>query len=128
MICDLVTVDRDSVSAGDDTDPHRTTFRLPPTATVGELLAAAWRACPLASIAGGRATWLIDVGAPAHCIGVMAQQWQAPRLLVGDVAAATLFAHGTRSVFFRYWAQSDPDAVFEALRSGAPLPDKHAQH
>lgn len=110
-----VVADRDSVCAGDDIDPHRATFVLPPTATVSELVAAARRACPLASIAGGQATWLIDVGVPARCIGVIAQQWPSPRFVVDDGSASTLFGDGARLVYFRYRLQADPDAVLQAL-------------
>lgn len=90
-----------------------------------ELIDAALRVCRLASIAGGRATWLIEVGVSGRCIGVIAQQWVAPRLLVPDDAIASLFGSGAPSVYFRYRAQSDPDAVFEALRTGNPFPDKY---
>ncbi len=123
---DLVTVDRDSVSAGDDAEPHRTLFALPPAASVSDLLVAARRACPLASIAGGCATWLVDIGTPARCIGVIAQHWPAARLVVPDGPAGALFGDGPRLVYFRYWLQSDPEAVFDALLRGVPLPDRYA--
>ena len=110
------TADRDSVCAGDDTESHRAAFDLP-AATVRELVAAAMRACPLASIAGGRATWLVDVGTPARCVAVIAQEWVAPRLLVADVPAAALFGDGARLVHFRYHAQRDPQAAFDAALS-----------
>ena len=118
------TVDRDSVCAGDDSDPHSAVFATSAQATVAELVAQARRASPLASIAGGKATWLIDTDGPGKgCIGVIAQQWDEPRLLVPqDTTVAALFGQREASVFFRYWCQADPDQVFEALRTGRELP------
>jgi len=89
-----------------------------------EVLVAAWRACPLALIAGGEATWLIDIVGQQGSIGVMAQQWSAPRLIVPpETSAQDLFKGSEKpSVHFRYWGQSNPDEVFEAVRTNAPLP------
>jgi hypothetical protein len=121
----LIHVDRDSVCAGDDAEPHSATCYVLPTASVSELIDAALSVCRLASIAGGRATWLIEVGVPGRCVGVVAQQWVAPRLLAPNAAITGLFVSAARSVYFRYWAQNDPDLVFEALRAGRSLPDKY---
>lgn len=114
-----ITADRDSVCAGDDTDPHHATFTVPATATVIEMLQAAWRVCPLASIAGGKATWVIEVGMPGRQVGVVAQEWEAPRLVVENGLAEALFADERRSVCFRYLAQRDPGQVFLALTTGS---------
>ena len=65
-----VNVDRDSVAAGDDTDSHAVTATVPVASNVAELVTASLRACPLASISGDRATWLVDVG--GTCVGVIA--------------------------------------------------------
>lgn len=122
-----VLVDRDSVCAGDDVESHQVRLSVPASCDVRGLLALAWRACPLASIETERATWLIDAGGSDRCIGVMAQQWSRPRLLVpGDTRASELFAEREPTLHFRYWCQSDPDAVFEALRWGNPLPSRHS--
>jgi hypothetical protein len=118
------TVDRDSVCAGDDADPHQTMLTLPATATLQQLIAAARSVCPLASIAGGHATWLVEIGRPARCVAVIAQQWDEPRLLVADGIASEFGANGPCSLYFRYGAQRDPQAVFDALRAGAPLPPR----
>src|SRR5690606_32429053 len=63
-----ITVDRDSVCAGDDVISHEAMFSIGSSCNVFELLSAALRACPLASIAGGQATWLIDVPDSKNCI------------------------------------------------------------
>jgi len=121
-----VTVDRDSVCAGDDCVSHAARFDIPGSASVLELLSAAWRASPLAGITGGRATWLIDAGGHGtHCIGVMAEQWPAPKLTIPTTTTAEeLFAGQPRALHFRYWCQSDPAAVFEALATGRELPPR----
>jgi hypothetical protein len=107
--------------------PHEVVFSFSSSSTVLDLLNVAWRACPLAGIAGGQATWLIDVGNSDTCIGVMAQQWSQPKLFIApDTNASDLFISGEPSLYFRYWCQSDPGAVFDALQSKTPLPNRHS--
>lgn len=120
------SVDRDSVSAGDDCEAHEASFETTAEATLAEFVAQALRAAPLASISGGEATWLID-SAEKRCIGVIAQQWDAPRFLTDS--RATVQQHfGTQppALYFRYWCQASPEAVFSALLLGEPLPPKYA--
>jgi len=122
-----ISADRDSVCAGDDGLPHEAAFFVAASSNVPEVLAAAWRACPLAGIAGGKATWLIDVAGPDRCIGVMAEQWRQPKLLIPpETSAADLFKGMAPSLYFRYWCQSDPDEVLEALQSKSPLPARYS--
>ncbi len=119
-----VNVDRDSVAAGDDADPHAVVVTVPVASNVAELVAACLRGCPLASISGDKATWLIDVG--GTCVGVIAQQWPRPQFVVPeDLSLTHLFAGRSQNVHFRYWNQVDPDAVFVALRDGLPLPPRY---
>lgn len=120
-------VDRDSVAAGDDCESHRAECVVDAACTVVELIAAARRACPLAGIQGGKATWIVDVGgAVREAIAVVAEQWREPKLLVAPTITATeLFATRTPALFFRYWCQADPDAVFAALRDGRALPSRY---
>jgi hypothetical protein len=121
-----ITVDRDSVCAGDDCVSHKATFTIATSSNVLDLLAASWRACPLASIAGGQATWLIDVAGSDSCIGVMAQQWDQPSLLIApETIVRDLFRVAESFLYFRYWCQANPVAVLDALRSRAPLPDRY---
>ncbi len=119
-----VAVDRDSVAAGDDTESHAATAIVPVASNVMELVAAALHVCPLASISGDKATWLID--ADATCIGVIAQQWPRPKFVIAEHTSVTdVFAGKSKSLHFRYWCQADPDAVFEAVRNGQPLPPRY---
>jgi hypothetical protein len=119
-----VTVDRDSVCAGDDCDSHEAKFEILASASVLELLSTAFQASPLAGVAGGQATWLINsAGCGENCIGVMAQQWLVPRLTIPTTTTADeLFAGKAGGLHFRYWGQSNPEAVFGALASGQVLP------
>jgi hypothetical protein len=122
-----LAVDRDSVAAGDDCASHVAALTIEASITVVELLAVARRACPLAGIIGGRATWIADAGGEGGApFAVLAEQWREPKLLVAaTTTAAALFADRPRMLYFRYWCQTDPDAVFAALRTGAPLPSRY---
>ena len=120
----IVAVHRDSVAAGDDTESHAATAVVPLASNLMELVAAALRVCPLASISGDRATWLVDVDAAS--IGVIAQQWPRPKFVIAEHTSVTdVFAGKNTVLHFRYWCQADPDAVFEALRDGRPLPPRY---
>ena len=120
----IIAVDRDSVAAGDDTESHAATAMVSADSNVIELIAAALRACPLASISGDKATWLIDVD--STCIGVIAQQWPRPKFIIAEHTRVTdVLAGKGKSVHFRYWCQADPDAVFAAVRDGQPLPPRY---
>jgi len=122
------SVDRDSVSAGDDCQPHVASFETQAVATLREFLAQALQAAPLASIIGGEATWLVDsAGAGKGCIAVVAQQWPAPRFLLdSNITVQQHFGARQPSVYFRYWCQASPEAVYSALLLGEPLPPKYA--
>lgn len=121
-------VDRDSVCAGDDCESHEASFGTNPTDTIADFVRQALSANPLAAITSGRATWLIDTeGYGKGCIGVVAQQWTAPRFLLSEsTTVAQLFGNRQPTLFFRYWCQSPPETVFQALRSGDPLPSRYA--
>jgi hypothetical protein len=129
MLSILVKADRDSVCAGDDCESHQVIFSVPASHTVLDLLSAAWSACPLPDIAGGEATWLIEIGRSSGiCIGVMAQQWMSPQLTLSTATTTqVLFKDVAPSLHFRYWCQSNPDVVFEAVRTGATLPSPYAK-
>ena len=119
-----IKIDRDSVHAGDDIAPHFTTLRVPSSATVGEFLQQVRGAGFLASISGGEATWVIDCPeAKGGTIGVLAQQWQEPRLAIpANTPVSTLISLNRPSFYFRYRAQADPQSVFSTLLSGTELP------
>lgn len=78
---------RDSVAMGDDVDaPHERVVPLEDHASIGAVVEAMLRTPYLASIVGGRATWIVEGARP---LAVVAQQWAAPRWLVAPELPAT---------------------------------------
>lgn len=122
-----VVVWREGVCMGDDVDtPHERAFEVAPDATISDLAFLISNVCYLAQIFGNEATWILDGAAP---VAVFAQQWTAPRwLVVPETPVLALAMPGGAPHFeFRYWVQSDPNRVFEALRDGKPLPDRYGR-
>ena len=118
---------RDSVAAGDDADaPHEWTVPGERGTPIGTIVETLLRARYLASIAGGRATWIVEGVRP---LAVVAQQWTTARWLVPPETVVATVARPERppDLQLRYWCQVDPDRVFECLRSGAPLPDRYGR-
>jgi hypothetical protein len=112
-----ITVDRTSVAMGDDVFPHTETFSVPPETTLAAVVARLVERHYLASIAGGKATWILETDRP---LAVVAQQWTEPRFLVDASQPISSFAVEGRgvSLMFLYWKQHDPDHVFEELAAG----------
>ncbi|MES3024835.1 MAG: hypothetical protein V4857_24965 [Pseudomonadota bacterium] len=118
---------RDSVSAGDDCDaPHALQLDLGGNETLQEIIDRLVSANYLASISGGRATWIFEAG--SRPLAVIAQQWPQARALVDAAQGYAQFvdARGECHFNFKYWCQADPERVFACLREGKPLPDKYA--
>ncbi|KAB8167857.1 hypothetical protein FH609_009730 [Streptomyces sp. 3MP-14] len=119
-----ITVDRTSVAAGDDALPHVRTLDVPADASLGRVVAGLLADRYLATVAGGRATWILTVG--GEPVGVVAQQWAAPRYLVDADRPIASFAAPEApetpdpgvALVFRYWKQHDPDGVLAALAAG----------
>jgi hypothetical protein len=113
----MINVDRGSVAMGDDVLPHARTIDLPPGTSLADVVAHLVEQRFLASIAGGRATWILVADRP---LAVVAQQWDEPRWLVDPSRPIGSFAVEGRgvSLMFRYWKQHDPDHVFDELAAG----------
>jgi len=109
-----IELTRDSVCAGDDCDaPHAERFTLPSPLPLLETLGLIKASRYLASIAGGRATWVAILdGEP---IGVVAQQWDSPRIYPG--CETRPIRDGAR-LDFAYRAQEDPEETFLRRRGG----------
>jgi hypothetical protein len=122
-------VDRDSVCIGDDVESHQHFFSVSLHAFILELIALGATECELAHISGDRATWIAEAGGyGGKPVAVVAQQWESPRLLVlSSMSAEGLFSRHDPTLFFKYWGQADPDAVFDALINNKPLPDRYSQ-
>ena len=128
MSSDLqITIWRDSVCAGDDADaPHEVRLVLPREVSVGSLADRIIERRYLASVAGDRATWILNGRRP---LAVFAQQWLQPRFLISPESLLAPLIDLTTSphLQFRYWCQVDPDRVFDCLLHGKPLPDKYGR-
>ena len=116
---------RDSVSMGDDSRMQwrLLTFEedLPMSSVLGPPIHKV-----LASIQGGRATWVIQLHEPLMApvkpnagrvrvtdVAVIAQQWPTPRLLVPDFPVSRV---GSGMLFALYLAQQDPEQAYDALK------------
>lgn len=115
----LIRIDRDSVHAGDDTVSHAENIAVPANTSLAGLLEQIRMAKFLPSISGGKATWVIESsGSQIKAIGVLAQQWQEPRIMIDASAElAQHFAGQQPNLFFRYRCQIDPDTEYAQLQA-----------
>lgn len=119
----VVAIDRDSVHAGDDLESHATSIKLSPVATLRALFEVIQDMGYLPGITGGKATWIIcSSGKP---IGVLAQQWQEPKLSMPYESIVSQYFGATEPrILFRYWCQADPDQVFSHIKAGHEPPSR----
>lgn len=124
----IVKVSRDSVSAGDDMTAHKAEFFVEKKVTLAQLIKLAIVACPLASISGGKATWVICLPKKEfRNLGVLAQEWAEPKFIVApETNAAEYFESQEIHIDFRYWCQANPVEVFAAVNSGSELPSMYS--
>ncbi|WP_327357038.1 hypothetical protein [Streptomyces sp. NBC_01304] len=102
---------RDSVAMGDDADaPHEQVIESDGELTLAGFLSDVRTHRYLASIAGGRATWVLYEG--AETLAVIAQEWGMPRFLADS---RRTFRGQVVRLHFRYEAQQDPDEVYNQL-------------
>lgn len=110
-----IFVTRDSVAAGDDADaPHPHTFEVPDGASLQACLEAVLAGRYLASIRSGQATWSAASNLP---LAVLAQQWNAPRMLFLRNSELERLdrVDGVLRIHFNYHAQLDPEIVLAVL-------------
>lgn len=114
----VVSIDRDSVHAGDDLHSHETSIKVEHTTSMRRLLERIQAISYLPGIHGGEATWIIC--SPAGKIGVLAQQWHSPKLTIPlETLVAEHFRDQTPRLLFRYWGQKNPEQIFSQIRAGA---------
>ncbi|MDG4861953.1 hypothetical protein P8605_27810 [Streptomyces sp. T-3] len=102
---------RDSVAMGDDANaPHEQVIDCDEGLTLAAFLSDVRTHRYLASIAAGRATWVLYEG--AETLAVIAQEWDGPRFLAD---AGRTFRGAMVRLHFRYEAQRDPDEVYAGL-------------
>jgi hypothetical protein len=112
-----VTVDRDSVAAGDDVEPHARVLDVPGETTLGAFLA---HLSPDVSVAGD-AVWVVRLGGrDGAWVGMYDGQMRVLR-----EADRTLADLGVRSVHFDHWAGAPAELLLESLLAGR-LPRKDA--
>ena len=118
----LIRVDRRSVAAGDDADPHLKDFDLPGDTSLADAVSHVVATGYLPGVLGGHATWIVR--GTDRVLGVVAQQWDTPRFLVDAAQAIREFAAGPPGVclFFDYRMQADPDEVLAHLAAGREPP------
>ncbi|MFJ2775463.1 hypothetical protein [Kitasatospora sp. NPDC087315] len=109
---------RDSVAMGDDVSaPHAERREFPDGIGVRDAVVSVLADGYLATVQGGRATWIV-VAADRTRLAVVAQQWAAPRLLPaagqGPLARFT-DRDGVVRLHFDYRQQTNPEAEFERL-------------
>lgn len=114
--------ERRSVAMGDDAwAPHTWTFQIDTLTMLGELAQIAVDGHYLASISGGKASWVLKNARSGRPLAVVAQQWSIPRWLVdpaayviriGDVYVAD---REEARLYFEYRTQADPDELFQKL-------------
>ncbi|MEM8672223.1 MAG: hypothetical protein AAGG48_32210 [Planctomycetota bacterium] len=81
----------------------------------------------LASIAGGKATWILRRTESGSPLAVIAQQWDQARYLVAETDSVHPDdATGKLHVYVEYYCQVEPDAIYNALQQGLPLPDRYS--
>jgi hypothetical protein len=110
---------RDSVAAGDDADaPHEKIITVPDGSSIEAIITRVAKSGYLASIQGGKATWSATSNIP---LAVVAQEWEKPRMQSSfpvDLKKLNWGGGGLR-LYFTYYAQLDPQLVFETLRRWA---------
>lgn len=124
-----IKIDRESVHPADDIYSHEKAVEFPASGTILEFLMLVNQPPYLPGIFGDQATWIVDLHGPGeNCLGVVAQQWQQPRLTIPlTTPIADLITSPQSAFFFRYWCQADPEKVFLAIRNHAPLPDRYGR-
>lgn len=112
----LIHYTRDSVAMGDDVyAPHEIEFDLSSAATLEDVIHKIKAMSYLPKIYGGKATWVLYNGSTP--LAVIAQQWEQAKIFdCRDLAIQKLFLKEEVNLFFRYYAQQDPNDVFATLK------------
>lgn len=119
-----LSFNRDSVCMGDDCVSHLKTFEVEEQMSINEFINFL-KSAPdpqhagiIASIKGGKATWVLQVKneGGSHNVAVFAEQWETCKNLVAvDTIGEVINAYNSDKFFAKYLAQKDPDEVYENL-------------
>ena len=107
-----IRISRDSVAAGDDVDPHDHAVDAEGHTPLDRLVADLVASHYLPSIRGDEATWVLRAGRRGRFLGVVAQQWSAPRMFGPELREIAALGN---ALHFEYRTQEDPAAVFDEL-------------
>lgn len=113
----IISLTRSSVSMGDDVDaPHKMELNINESEKLSDLIEKIKECDYLASISGGRATWILYLGDTA--LAVVAQQWRRAKYLTKDsITMDELFNSNKKAaISFRYLAQKDPMDIYNSLK------------
>ena len=113
----LIQLDRDSVAAGDDVDPHAESREVDGRRPLERFVADLVWDRYLPQIQGGRSCWIVRTSRRGAAFGVVRiryGEFQGLRLLSGDDPSLSEVGE---SLFFEYATQEDPDEIFARLVS-----------
>ncbi|OWA37478.1 hypothetical protein B9G55_05335 [Saccharibacillus sp. O16] len=112
----IIRLERDSVCMGDDcTAPNAASLEIADAARLPELIGQIRKMYYLASIYGGKATWVLYQ--EQKPLAVVAQQWEEAKYLIDPGTRLFELFSGAASgdLRFAYRTQQDPDEVFRQL-------------
>ncbi|WP_338513475.1 hypothetical protein VRC24_17505 [Pseudomonas poae] len=119
-----IAIDRDSFHAGDDLSSHASSIKLDPAATLRALFEVIQNMHYLPCINGDNATWIVC--ASGKQIGVLAQQWAAPKLVIPfERLVKQVFGEHELRLSFKYLGQTDPYVVFSRIEAGEVSPSRY---
>ena len=103
-----ISIDRDSVCAGDDIDSHRIELEFDEKATIQDLINKIKKINYLAQISGGKATWILMK--QGNEIAVLAQQWRNAKYLISEktLLSDLTLKENQIGLFFKYRGQWPP--------------------
>ncbi len=110
-----IRLERDSVHAADD--EHSKILSLKESTSLGEVISHILKIHYLASISGGKATWIVK-GTANTPLAVLAQQWGTPRFVVDENAPFAKYVGD--KIHIEYRQQTPPDDVYEELLQQNP--------
>jgi len=112
----VIVISRESVCLGDDCEDHNLKINIRETTTLNEIILDLFNRRYLASIDGGKATWVFKYH--TQLLAVIAQEWDKPQYLVDkDIKINNLLNSCEKpELFFEYLAQINPDIVYKKLK------------
>jgi hypothetical protein len=110
-----IYINRDSVCMGDDMESHEVKMEINESTKLCELILKIIEMRYLASIGGGKATWVLKYN--NELLAIIAQEWREPKYLVNKEKKIynLIGVCNKPEIYFEYILQENPDMVFEKL-------------